>query len=211
MKKYIFLVCIFAMIFSGCETNNESKKRVVKGRILLDCSGKPLANTKIELMGKPTLLSSSVYEETTTDAQGNFAFSYVPKGADYLIIRSDSHGRIMELIPNRENVDLGEILPTGYGNFVIKLKANKEYTDQDTIYYTTFRFQSTHPTIIGPFKSGVIDSIINYPLLPPAVYNDNNLKDLSIGYRLGKRGDTKNFNFQVDRCGKWGEVTMVID
>jgi hypothetical protein len=102
----------------------------------------------------------------------------------------------------------------GNANFVIKLQANKPFTDKDTLFYSNYHFpiNGQHRYLIGPFSNGILDSVKNWPLLGPVSYGDNNLEALYMAGSVGIRNpDAKLTSFKVDRCGKWGEVTIVIN
>jgi hypothetical protein len=199
---------MLACSLTGCFKKEQHK---LTGRIVTDCKGTSYANQKIALKGEGQLIGKSLFLETTTDAQGRFTFLY-DDAHNSTFVRINQSGPIIERIPAGKSLDLGDIFTEGNANFVVKLQANKAYTDKDTLHYFDYNLSSnSNRFLIGPFKSSVLDSVRNWPLLGPAVYGDNNMETLRIGFAVGSKKEFSYKNFSVDRCGKWGEVTIVID
>jgi hypothetical protein len=188
MKLTYFILTI--LLFASCLGTSNKKELVVKGRILLDCSGKPLANNKIELRGERTLLGNPVYEETTTDAEGNFAFTYKPKGGQFLLIRSDSHGRLIDLVPEGKNIDLGEIYTYHVTSFIYKLKVLNPYTADDTLYFR--HMDLTHMIMMpGPFRDTTIGIITDHWSLEPHYYDNKDKVAVRSFYNIRNNGSIK--------------------
>ncbi len=97
----------------------------------------------------------------TTDANGNFSFSYsTTNGADKLIIRESSGAgftRLIGNVPLRKDVsDIRMFRGSGYYILKLELNVTNPYTSADTLYISKLSMGINYFKKGGPFTNGII-------------------------------------------------------
>ena len=212
MKNIIIILTVSITIF-GCKKQSPNTY-TIKGQ-LLNCNNgvttPTFVNTSIDLFQQNggSNNNSKVLANTTTDAQGNFTFSYTTTNTfDKLIIRSSSGFgflKIIEDIPLEDLTNLKVILPAY--NLVVGLNVIKPYTTNDTLYATRpdsnliFR-------IVGPFVSGRLFRCKNVLLNKTLSFKTNEQK-LSSGVYSGLFGLDLSKNYLIENSKLCGDTVYV--
>jgi hypothetical protein len=78
--KAIVPICIFVLFVAGCIKTPKDEHYSIKGKMLKDCNGTPLALYGLTLHYKASLFDDKNDRDwtTTTDLQGNFTFPNIP-------------------------------------------------------------------------------------------------------------------------------------
>jgi hypothetical protein len=210
-KIILFLLILFA--FASCK--HDEVVCTLKGRILNDCNGAPFANQEIALkqeLSSGLTIQGGILAETTTDADGNFVFTYQSENGEPLSINCS--GPIIQGIPVKKTQDIGTFFSYGKANFTISLVTSRPFTNLDTLYYTNYVSPETGITRIkvGPFTNQVLDSIVSHTLGGPFNYGES-YSTMGVTYYLNK-ANVSNFKhaaFNVDNCGSWGNVDLVLE
>lgn len=171
--RYIAALALpILFISSQCQDKKIFKEQtnILRGRIMENCTT-PASNVEITLKGDGSLVGgSAVYVKTTTDDNGYFELSYTAKGSSY---RLYAPYKVMDQIPSKPELDLGEVNLGGTVNFIIKLLVNNNYTENDTLYFSNWSYPNPPDIALklaGPFSSGTIDTAINVPYTKMYIY-----------------------------------------
>ena len=177
MKNIIIILTVSITIFS-CK--KASVTHTIKGQFINCNNGvttPTFVNTAIDLFQQKggSNNNSKVLANTTTDAQGNFIFSYSTTNTrDKLIIRASSgfgFANLMEGIPLEDISNLKVNIPPLY-NLVISLNVTNPFTNSDTL--SVIRADSNIvKKIAGPFVSKRLFVWKNYGLLGTLNYGSN--------------------------------------
>src|SRR5690554_1927588 len=167
-KKYILTVFVLTSFLFACDKSNEIKY-TVKGRLMHDC-GVPAANVtdvSFKQHGQPLFGQKGMFLSFNTDAEGYFEVVYNRKDANSLDMEILKNGPILEGIPAMKNLDLGEVFwGTPIFSYVRYLEVNNPYTTNDTLILPDYNTGiGVAKYIAGPFESGVIDTIWNFPYM----------------------------------------------
>ena len=105
--RFIALMVLVAIIVAGCQKETAHFK--ITGTLYYGCDRTPVPNTEVVLRYTTKELfteDEGIAAETTTDANGNFAFTYeqLPEKTDLSIDPKQA------LIPANENLDVGDVL-----------------------------------------------------------------------------------------------------
>ena len=176
-KKNIIIILTVSITLFSCK--KASLTHTIKGQFI-NCSNNQSINydnTALDLFQQNNGSSnnSKVLANTTTDAQGNFTFSYSTTNTrDKLIIRASSgfdFASLMEGIPLEDISNLKVNIPPLY-NLVISLNATNPFTNSDTL--SVIRADSNIvKKIAGPFVSKRLFVWKNYGLLGTLNYGSN--------------------------------------
>ena len=172
-------IIVLSLIIFGCKKQSPNTY-TIKGQ-LLNCNNgvttPTFVNTSIDLFQQNggSNNNSKVLANTTTDAQGNFTFSYSTTNTrDKLIIRASSgfdFASLMEGIPLEDISNLKVNIPPLY-NLVISLNVTNPFTNSDTL--SVIRADSNIvKKIAGPFVSKRLFVWKNYGLLGTLNYGSN--------------------------------------
>src|SRR5688572_26513958 len=100
IRFYLTSFIMVSILFTSCERDKVEKLNILKGRLLIDCSGNPFANKSISLyqaLSYGLTIKGGTVAETTTDNNGNFEFKYTNKNSE--LLRINSYGAIIANIP----------------------------------------------------------------------------------------------------------------
>jgi hypothetical protein len=196
MKNLIVFISI-AVLFTNCK--KEKVTYTIKGQITICYSPTnqvSYANSKIDLFQQKngTFSGAQTLANTTTDANGNFAFDYTTDNQnDNLIIRESSgfgYSNIMTGIPLK-NIDDLKIYYNGRYNLVVSLNVTKLYTNSDTLSIRNLN-GGINPKIAGPFVNGRIYKEVGIGFLRDIVYTGT---EQTLNYRIYT---SQNLDFTKD-------------
>lgn len=177
------LIPIFILLFfaGGCKKALISSGWTysIKGKMLQDCNGTPIANYDLQLKYKsagPLDEPSKILGTTTTDAQGNFTISGIP--IEYLnslylqhVVNANDvdnwwySGSVKRPANDNEVVDLGTFYGEYELNSVVKLDIdNTKFGTNDTLYVGNLGdFRALYPiptTTILTFSKSQMNSLV---------------------------------------------------
>ena len=210
MKNIIIILTVSITIFS-CK--KASVTHTIKGQFINCNNGvttPTFVNTAIDLFQQKggSNNNSKVLANTTTDAQGNFIFSYSTTNTrDKLIIRASSGFgflKIMEDIPLEDLTNLKVILPAY--NLVVKLNVIKPYTINDTLVYGKPNSGSDFK-IAGPFVNGRLFKAENVLLTNTLKYS---LNEYFVPYKINDPFGTFNRQaYSIENSKLCGDTIFV--
>lgn len=210
-SKYIVIIILPLLLLSSkCAEKNKNKSpNILRGRIMNDCTT-PASNVAIKLKAD-AIGPNQDKIETFTDADGYFELSYIPKASSYTLFAPN---KLMEFIPSKPELDLGEINKGGTVNFIIKLQVNNNYNENNTLFYYNRNYpqNSNIPwlKIPGPFYSGELDTVINASYFGTYIFNQPN--QLYTSYYINNHLNDIQKYFDVSFCtSSFSEVVLVID
>lgn len=212
MKNLIIMVGLTLMI-NSCKKNEDSTN-TIKGQIF-NCNNGVLIpnylNRTIDLFQQKNGSNndSKVLANTTTDAQGNFSFTYsTNNSSDKLMLRASSgfgFSTLMEEIPIEDINNLKVVLPAY--NLVVGLNVIKLYSNNDSLYITKPDSNSLFK-IKGPFISGRLFTCKNVLLRGTLKYSSNEQK-LSSGVYNGNTGVDLSKIYLVENNKLCGDTVYV--
>jgi hypothetical protein len=187
----------------------------LKGRILNDCNGAPFANQEIALkqeLSSGLTVQGGLLAETTTDADGNFVFTYQSENGEPLSINYS--GPIIEGIPVSKTLDIGSVVINPICKIVYRVKINNSYNTGDTLSCFNFDNPGRSIFITGPFQDttfGLFNAYSNIPVN----YQTRNESTIE-GNWFVKNGSfytsLKRVEIKVQNCNTVPDtLTMIID
>jgi hypothetical protein len=194
MKHHIIfiLVIISITIFGSCRDKiSDSKTYTIKGKLLKNCGGEVIANTELKIISKSQVFTQGFSAIATTDANGNFVFSYDRNGGADISLRVASGSKILEEIPNNTDIDLGIIYYTPTCNFVFKLVVDNPYTSLDTMLISDFNYILPFPNygfhiIPGPFKDTILSPVFGHTPIATRTFDKLGVLTINYGYSIWK-------------------------
>lgn len=215
--KNLIIILILTLFFSSCK--KDIKTFNLKGRIVLCFNGivTPYANKPIDLFQTHHEgdFKSKVLQNTTTDADGNFEFTYSADIAeDKLAIRASSGFGFVKLISGipLQNISDLKVYYAGRYNLNINLNVINSYTNADTLYLSNSSFQNFLIKFAGPFSTGTILSLQNVTTNGEMKYGFNTG---NLGYKISRNGSNeyiyKDYPIENNKlCGDTVVVTLDI-
>jgi len=211
-KTILFLLMIAA--FTSCK--HDEVVCTLKGRILNDCNGAPFANQEIALkqeLSSGLTIEGGVLAETTTDADGNFVFTYQNENGEPLSINYS--GPIIEGIPVSKALDIGSIIINPTCKIVYRVKVVNPYTINDTLVCHDI----AHPSIQGIRVAGPLHDttfgIFYASSMIPVNYqtkNESTIEGKWFVKRPTSQTSIKFVTIQVQNCNTVPDtLTMIID
>ena len=180
--KTILFILIIAT-FNSCK--HDEVVCTLKGRILNECNGAPFANQEIALkqeLSSGLTIEGGVLAETTTDADGNFVFTYQSENGESLSINYS--GPIIEGIPLKKTQDLGTIIYSPSCKIVYRVKVNNPHTINDTL--ACFNLDHPDPNgirIVGPFHDTTF-GLFNVPSMKTMQYETKDFSFIKAGWDI---------------------------
>jgi len=170
-------------------------------------------------------MSWEKWAEFTIDENGYFKVKKQIEGST-IDLYVDGNSQVLRNIKlsQKDYLDLGNVYINPFPiNFIIKLDVQNPYTENDTLVMSAF--SSSDPLgerlIPGPFESGFLDSVVNYPYgkfpITWSATTDGNTLGYSISYlfrdETGWDGDKEIVSFDLAPIcsGEFAEVTLVIE
>lgn len=202
MKTFLFLLITTIYLFSGCKKKGEDRY-TIKGQILISCTSIPFANKEISFfqrIGSDWVGQTSGGElgVTSTDASGNFSFSYDPLNDNEIRIQEPAgfgYSTIFTLSGKRNL----ENLKIRYGpvtTIQVKLNVTKAYSQNDTLYITDYRGGANFLKVSGPFSNSILYNAPNYGF--GTSYDVVSSRELT--YKIGNNGPWKSKSFDLVAC-----------
>jgi len=203
MKNFKIIVYFsFLTLLIAC--SKEDINVVIKGRVLIDCGGAPLANTNLIIwQDSEYSLIKTPHQgpySAKTDGDGNFSFE-VEKGLQ-IQIRVGSRS-ILRDIPVRSDLsNLGTFYANPTTSFVYRIKVNNPYQLGDTLHFNVQgllsganAYKALH-TIAAPFTDTTFSLATNYYEQEFSQYQ--NIKSGTINMNYGIANSNKVFLFEKD-------------
>jgi hypothetical protein len=205
MKHHIiFIIVIISItILGSCRDKiSDSKTYTIKGKLLKNCGGEVIANTELKIISKSQVFTQGFSAIATTDANGNFVFSYDRNGGTDISLHVTSGKIFLEEIPNNTDIDLGIIYYTPTCNFVFKVVVDSAYTNLDTFLISNFNYDSPQPRpyihkIAGPFKDTILPPVYNFSQLQTIYYFDLGKIIVNTDYEIWKGPILSNAGIKV--------------
>lgn len=185
-KLDILILVLLLLSFQSCKKDGPTF--IVSGRLLEDCSMKPVPNQSLDLfqeylMGLDGRLNGGILAQTTTDANGNFSFEFKDEhGSTYSIRRPAGLGykKLIENIPQNQSIFNINVFKSLTSHIKVSLQVSNAYTTSDTLFITDFRNLSKKLKVAGPFLNGTLYTAEDFPIL-----NNNYAANIeSIGYKI---------------------------
>jgi len=166
MKKLnIVIIGLVVMIFNGCE-KADNNIYTITGHYYHDCTKDPVKNAEIRLYQEPANggATNVLLASTVTDSMGYYKFEFQEQNKEYLYLRIPAGRTIMQDIPNKNSYDNLDVYYSPSTNIQVSLKVVNPYTINDTLVINDLRGVG-NLSIPGPFSSGILYNVANYPLL----------------------------------------------
>ena len=167
MKTHYFLL-IAAVSFFSC--TKDKNTYIISGKILQDCNGTPFANQQLSFFQSisSTITSTSGGElgTATTDANGNFSFSYTPANNEEIKILTPSgagFGTLMGGIPKGINIEGLIIYTSPRFNMKVSINVINPHSAGDTLYILDLRNNQVLK-VASPLTSGHLYTASSIPL-----------------------------------------------
>ncbi|MCC5924514.1 MAG: hypothetical protein JJT77_12075 [Crocinitomicaceae bacterium] len=222
--KYFISIITTIVLLAAC-TKHSNKEVIVTGRLMQSCNS-PAANMDgiIRLPGGGFLNKPSTSLEFTTDENGYFKVTHDKSFSQFSVRTSANHSVLDVTSLGGDEKELGEVyinpFPT---NFIINLDVKNPYTENDTLFMRDF--SSSNPLaekfILGPFESGVLDSVVNsfytkFPVKLSDINSHGGPRDAVGVYIKNSSGNYSNlmssYFYHVPICSdEFAEVTLVIE
>lgn len=233
MKFIIKIVTIFTvitfLIFTLNSCKRDGDKYKVKGFFIESCNNStPVKNFKLDLYETNYQCRQEYLASTTTNEKGEFEFNYSKAkkascvgGLSIKYDNSFSTALVAYNISANESIDIGTVYnDTRNTAYIIILKTNTNYTNQDTLFYDiapkSSGIDSTYQYVTGPFQDGkAIDTLFVKFSVEKAIKDE-----LLTNYQLGRwilKSEGKALipqkpsqNFYVEPCRHDNEVVIDI-
>ena len=202
MKRLIALVLILGMF--SCVSCFKKKTFTLKGRLLKSCDNPvPVEDYYLYMVSENKRYGS---HSARTSIEGNFIIQYDEGhnlGSEAFIF-SSQNGPLLEGIPTRQDLDLGDIYLTDRYFALVQIFVQRSTSVEDTIYYEYLSWLGYNKSIVGPFQDEqIIDSVQLYgiPVYDTIKFN----KKPQGGYMFKTRYNNKDTstkgigNFEVCR------------
>lgn len=122
------------------------------------CDNKPFANQDLYLSQKPSLLfHNTASGSTKTDSDGNFIIRYNQSSGGDIELQP-----IMESIPDRCDIDFGDLIISSKNTIIFKIKVNNPYTANDTLTGYIYNEPSSVFHLSGPFHDTILPGVEVY-------------------------------------------------
>ena len=200
-QKNIISLLTGLLLLSGCVKDVKFYK--ITGKLFVDCNNVPITKQTLELwQQKETGNEKATLSTATTDANGNFSFTYqVDNDNNTLSIKSSAsvgHYTYMENIPQRENIDGLIVYQNASTTIKVKLEVYKTYLSTDTLFYGDLRTNSIS-FLVGPFSSGDLYVATNAVPVSSLDYRYN-LMYFKLGYKVNRANDYTIKSFSSKTC-----------
>ncbi|MFZ1609898.1 MAG: hypothetical protein WAT52_02445 [Chitinophagales bacterium] len=216
MKYFIISILLIQALFYGCniipglssETTFE-----IEGYIYNNCSLEPYANKTIQLWQNYEIGLFNDYggvlDETTTDENGYFKFTYAKENYSYYPTIQTPGGYDIMTIPWDTNIYDVKAFFTSTCNIQVSLNVINAYTADDMLTITDFTFSTPNGLkVAGPFVSGVLYTATDFPLLVSSYYGSG---DEIIWWMNRYNNHYNKVNFIIDKyCNDTIYVTVDI-
>lgn len=190
--RSVSLAILFTCLLQACTKSGGNEKFTISGRIYLSCTSTPMSNKELSFFqtvggGGPVQTSGGQLGTTTTDANGDFSFTYKPANANEVKIQSPAgfgYSTIITGLPGKKNI---ENIVVRYGpttTVQVRLNVAKSYTSADTLYFTNFERPTQPQKVAGPFVAGATYNL-NHGIHIPDYNEDFNTENFS--YKLNSQ------------------------
>jgi hypothetical protein len=202
MKLTIIFSTLLLLFFTSC-TKEDNKEYSLNGKLFQGCTNQPLANKEIILdqrIGANWVLQTSGGEvaRTTTDANGNFKFTYKAKNENdlrILVAAGFGNSSIIEGIPGKKDLNNLVVNYSATTSIQVKLNVINPHSMTDTLFITDFNNPLVKLKIAGPFISGTLYTTNGFGITNP---NYENTNTVDLGYKLNNNNwIIKSFNLKA--------------
>jgi len=212
----IFFLLAAVLLFTSC-TKEPGAQYTIKGKLLKSCDNSaPVVGQNLVLEkydkdnGKTEIISSA-----TTDENGAYSLSYSAVGkksyVNLNVLPQSGLGSYLENIPIDEDMDINIYARDNYF-YIIKIKTDKPYTNQDTLFYMQSAIENGY--IVGPFTDNqVLDTIVKTNA-QGWYYVENAKPSLYINYAWKLGSEYKDpakdnvVSVYLTPCNKYDEVVL---
>jgi len=216
IMKRINIIAILLILVAFTSCKHDEVVCTLKGRILNDCNGAPFANQEIALkqeLSSGLTIQGGILAETTTDADGNFVFTYQSENGESLSINYS--GPIIEGIPLKKTQDLGAIIYSPSCKIVYRVKINNPYNIGDTLSCLNIENPSAPIRIAAPLRDTIIGTIEAYSR-EVLQYDTKEYSTIKGGWCIRSNSTIvfigREVTIQVQNCNTVPDtLTMVID
>ena len=213
-QKIQLLLLAIALLFSSCK--REEVEYTLKGRLLSNCSGTPFANQPITLKQDLTSglsVQGGTLDETTTDSEGYFVFTYKDDNGEPLSINQS--GLIIEEIPVSKALDIGSVVINPICKIVYRIKVVNPYTINDTLVCHDIANPSIQGIrVAGPLHDTTFGIFNAYSIVPVnyQTKNESTIEGKWFVKRPTSQTIIKFVPIQVQNCNTVPDtLTMIID
>ncbi len=228
MKTYqliiSILLCSVLLFNAKCPSDIDDKPNIqytITGKLVKSCDNPiPMINRSFDLWyntnggGKSDLKATA-----TTDSLGNFKLIYTTTphsvSSTLDIIEANGFGQktLLANILQNTNIDIGNIYTDTNVFIVAKIKTEKTYSTNDTLFYFLGSFSANKKFIVGPFANNqILDTIVTHQTQGSLVNSSSQSSNYYSRWLLGVMYfDNKGANeitTPVTQCKKYNEVVL---
>ena len=217
--KYFTATILLSTLTLGCnKIEHEKTEYTIEGRLMYNCDT-PASNVEdIYLSQTPdgiNLGKKPLHFTFNTDQDGYFKATYEGSKANGSDFELGKTGRIMEGIPRKKNINIGNVYWQAPSfSYIRRLEVIKPYSINDTLIIPDHNNQNNlFKYLPGPFSNGIIDTVWNHiPLgIFPARYNS--IPKFSPYYRLATEHNWRESSIILNDLCFQGiyDVVLVLD
>jgi hypothetical protein len=220
MKNLFIILALIFFTFTACKKDDSTY--TISGTFYKDCNT-PLANATIEFSqhaSDPFSHQDPTIGTTTTDANGNFTFSYTARNSYegsiivFPIVSGYYPSALIDNIPTNQNIQNFVSINKAKSYRVYKVSCSNPLTSNDTLFIGST--PNNYKFYVGPFNNGFTLDTIQQSIPFSINYNDINSPTIvsKFAWGIGYNNYTGMhiISYNHDRtCGKYNIVTIPIN